>query len=149
MFQTILTRITLACTLAITPLAHAANPVIDVYKTSTCGCCKAWVEHLKTSGFTVHTHDVEAPEVMRAKFGIPDQYGSCHTGIVKGYAVEGHVPAEAIKRLLKQKPKASGLAVPGMPMGSPGMEGSHKQAYDVLLVSKTGKATVFQHYKGD
>ncbi len=149
MFKRVATRLSITAALAITPLAHAANPVIDVYKTSTCGCCKAWIEHLKDNGFTVRAHDVEAPEVMRAKFGIPAKYGSCHTGVVNGYAVEGHVPADAIKRLLKQKPKASGLAVPGMPMGSPGMEGDRKDAYDVMLVSKKGTASVYQHYKGD
>lgn len=149
MFKPLLTQLALATSMVAAPLAHAANPVIDVYKTSSCGCCKAWIDHLKGNGFTVRSHDVEAPEVMRAKFGIPEQYGSCHTGLVKGYAVEGHVPADAIKQMLKQKPKAAGIAVPGMPIGSPGMEGSHKQAFDVMLVSKKGTATVFKHYKGD
>lgn len=149
MFKPSLSGLALAALLAASPLAHAAAPVIDVYKTTSCGCCKAWVEHLKQNGFTVRAHDVDVPAVMRAKFGIPEQYGSCHTGVVNGYAVEGHVPADAIKRLLKEKPKASGLAVPGMPMGSPGMEGDTKEAYNVMLISKKGKASVYQHYKGD
>jgi hypothetical protein len=149
MLKSLLSAAAVSAALLLSQAAAAAAPVINVYKTATCGCCKAWVEHLQHNGFTVHAHDVEAPAVMRAKFGIPEQYGSCHTGIVNGYAVEGHVPAAVIKRLLKEKPKASGLAVPGMPMGSPGMEGDHSEAYDVMLISKKGKATVYQHVKAN
>lgn len=138
-------RMALAAALSVAPLAYAAGPVIQVYKTASCGCCSAWVDHLKENGFKVETHNVEDPGAVRAKFGIGEQYGSCHTGVVKGYAIEGHVPASSIKKLLKEKPKASGLAVPGMPMGSPGMEGSRKDAYEVLLV-KDGKARTYTRH---
>ncbi len=146
MLKVFVARIAVAGALSISPLAYAAAPVIDVYKTASCGCCSAWVEHLKTGGFKVHAHNVEQPGAIRAKFGIGEQYGSCHTGVVNGYAIEGHVPAQSIKKLLKEKPKANGLAVPGMPMGSPGMEGQRKDAYEVLLVAKDGKATTFTRH---
>jgi hypothetical protein len=128
------------------PLAAlAAAPVIEVYKSASCGCCGGWVKHLEQNGFTVKAHNVDNPSDYRQKFGIPAQLGSCHTARVAGYALEGHVPASDIKRLLATRPKATGLAVPGMPMGSPGMEGADKDAYDVLLV-KDGKTTVYKHY---
>jgi hypothetical protein len=128
------------------PLAAlAAAPVIEVYKSASCGCCGGWVKHLEANGFTVKAHNVDNPSDYRQKFGIPAQLGSCHTAKVAGYALEGHVPASDIKRLLATRPKATGLAVPGMPMGSPGMEGADKDAYDVLLV-KDGKTTVYKHY---
>lgn len=131
-----------------TPLvALAANPVIAVYKTAQCGCCQAWVEHLKANGFTVDAINVDDPGEYREKGGIPGHLGSCHTGMVNGYAIEGHVPASDIKRLLAQKPKARGLAVPGMPLGSPGMEmGSRKDPFDVLLVGAGGRTTVFKRH---
>lgn len=127
----------------------AATPVIDVYKSATCGCCEAWVKHLRDGGFTVRAHDVPEPGAYRAKFGVPDALGSCHTGIVDGYALEGHVPVTDIKRLLAEKPKARGLAVPGMPLGSPGMEvPGRSDAYDVLLIGTDGGHTVYRHVKG-
>lgn len=149
MLKTLLVRITAVGVLIAAPLAYAASPVINVYKTSTCGCCSAWIDHLKGNGFKVIAHDVEDPGSIRAKFGIAEKYGSCHTGIVNGYAIEGHVPADTIKKLLKEKPKARGLAAPGMPMGSPGMEGHGKEAFDVLLVDKKGKVSTFTSHKGD
>ncbi len=149
MLKVLAARLAAAAALSAAPLAYAAAPVIDVYKTASCGCCTAWVDHLKSNGFKVHAHNVEDPGAIRAKFGIGEQYGSCHTGVVKGYAIEGHVPAQSIKKLLKEKPKANGLAVPGMPMGSPGMEGHRKDAYDVLLIGKDGKASTFSSHKGD
>ena len=127
--------------------AGAAQPVIEVYKTATCGCCKEWVRHLEANGFTVKARDVDNPSDYREKFGIPAQYGSCHTGHVNGYAIEGHVPAADIKRLLADKPKARGLAVPAMPMGSPGMEGPRKDPFDVLLVKDGGKTAVYKRYE--
>jgi hypothetical protein len=123
-------------------------PVIDVYKSANCGCCGAWVEHLQKSGFTVRAHNVANAPAYRAKFGIPEQLGSCHTGMVDGYALEGHVPARDIKRLLAQRPKAVGLAVPGMPQGSPGMEAAQSDPYDVVLVQRDGRHSVYQHYNG-
>jgi hypothetical protein len=127
----------------------AAAPVVDVYKSASCGCCTAWIEHLQKNGFTVRAHDVANAPAYRAKFGIPDELGSCHTGMVDGYALEGHVPAREIKRLLAQRTKAIGLAVPGMPQGSPGMETGRSDPYDVVLVQANGRHLVYQHYNGD
>lgn len=132
--------------LALPLLASAAAPVIEVYKTPTCGCCKEWMKHLQANGFQVKAHDVDNTAPYRAKAGIPEHLGSCHTAKVGGYAIEGHVPAGDIKRLLDSRQKAIGLTAPGMPMGSPGMEGPHKDQYDVLLVKEGGKTTVFQRH---
>jgi hypothetical protein len=140
-------RFLFAAALALPLASQAAGPVIDVYKTATCGCCHKWVDHLRANGFTVNAHDVADPGEFRAKVGIPALYGSCHTAMVKGYAVEGHVPAFAIRQLLAEKPKAAGLAVPGMPAGSPGMEGAYSEPYDVLLVKRDGSSTVYKHVK--
>lgn len=126
--------------------AFAAAPVIDVWKSPSCGCCKGWIEHLEAAGFVVRAHDT-GNTAVRARLGIPARLGSCHTGQVGGYAVEGHVPARDIRRLLAEKPKAVGLVVPGMPVGSPGMEdGSRRDAYDVLLVRADGTTAVFASY---
>ncbi|VXB75501.1 DUF411 domain-containing protein [Massilia sp. 9I] len=141
-----LTQAASAVLLALPLAASAAQPVIEVYKSATCGCCKEWVKHLEANGFTVKTQDVPNTSDYREKFGIPNEYGSCHTGRVNGYAIEGHVPASDIKRLLATKPKARGLAVPGMPMGSPGMEGPRKDPYEVLLVQDGGKTSVYKRY---
>lgn len=146
MIRRILSQAFLASTLGIPALAIAATPVIDVYKSASCGCCGEWVKHLKANGFKVHTHNVANPSDYREKGGIPNELGSCHTGMVRGYAIEGHVPASDIKRLLAEKPKAKGLAVPGMPLGSPGMEGPRKDPYDVLLVQANKRTSVYKHY---
>lgn len=119
--------------------AHAAGTVVEVYKSATCGCCTEWINHLRANGFDVKAHDVEDPAAHRAKHGVPDALGSCHTAVVNGYAIEGHVPASEIKRLLAERPNARGLAVPGMPLGSPGMEGPRADPYAVLLIGKDGK----------
>lgn len=121
----------------------AAGPEITVYKSPTCGCCSKWVDHLKAGGFSVRSHDVPDVGPIKRKHGIPDRLSSCHTGLVGGYAVEGHVPADVIRKLLKERPRAVGLAVPGMPMGSPGMEGPHRDRYDVLLVLPGGATRVY------
>lgn len=142
-------RAIIAGALAMPLLASAAGPVIEVYKSAYCGCCSGWVEHLKSNGLDVRVIDVDSPSDYREKFGMPKKYGSCHTAKVQGYAIEGHVPAAEIKRLLAEKPKAVGLAVPGMPMGSPGMEGSRKDPYDVLLVQANGRTSTYQHYNGN
>lgn len=123
-----------------------ALPVVEVYKSAQCGCCKAWADHLKKSGFAVVLHDVDDVTAMRKKLGMPNQFGSCHTARVGQYLVEGHVPATDIKQLLKEHPKSIGLAVPSMPPGSPGMEGDRRVPYDTLLVSTDGTATVFAHH---
>ncbi|MDX3907107.1 MAG: DUF411 domain-containing protein [Pigmentiphaga sp.] len=125
-----------------------ALPRITVYKTEFCGCCKAWISHLEQAGFPVEAINVADTSSWRAKLRMPDTYGSCHTAIVDGYAVEGHVPAADIKRLLVERPRAIGLAVPGMPVGSPGMEaGGHKDPYDVLLVTADGRSSVYRAYR--
>ncbi|HZW20653.1 DUF411 domain-containing protein [Noviherbaspirillum sp.] len=128
------------------PGAKGALPVIEVYKSESCGCCHLWVDHLRANGFTVKATDVPDPSAYRKKHGVPEALGSCHTGVVAGYALEGHVPAAEVKRLLAERPKARGLAVPGMPMGSPGMEGSRKDSYDVLLIEADGRSRVYRHY---
>lgn len=123
---------------------------VDVKKTATCGCCQAWVNHLKQSGFNVTTEDVAYGALARFKRrnGVGAEHQSCHTARVSGYTIEGHVPAEDIARLLKQRPDAIGLSVPGMPIGSPGMEaGTERDAYNVLLLKKDGNAEVFVSYK--
>lgn len=124
----------------------AASPVVEVYKSESCGCCSEWVKHLQANGLTVKAQNVANPSDYREKFGIPQDLGSCHTGLVGGYALEGHVPAAEINRLLAEKPNAKGLAVPAMPLGSPGMEGPRKDPYDVLLVQANGRYTVYKHY---
>lgn len=146
MISKILSRAVLAGALGFPLVASAALPIIEVYKSAQCGCCSEWVKHLQANGFTVKSVNVENPSDYREKAGIPDQLGSCHTGLVKGYAIEGHVPAADIKRLLAEKPKARGLAVPAMPLGSPGMEGPRKDPYDVLLIGASGSVTVYKHY---
>src|SRR5262245_36105204 len=106
---------------------------IEIFKTSTCGCCSKWVEHLKANGFNPIVTDVPSTAEYRKKFNVPDRLQSCHTARVSGYAIEGHVPAADIQRLLKERQKVIGLAVPGMPIGSPGMEqGARRDAYSVI-----------------
>lgn len=132
--------------LSVSTAALAQQPVVEVYKSATCGCCTDWIKHLQQNGFTVKAHDVGDASAYRAKFGVPDQLGSCHTATVGGYAIEGHVPAREIKRLLLEKPKAKGLAVPAMPRGSPGMEGPRSDPYEVLLFQANGKYAVYRKY---
>ncbi|TCS33094.1 hypothetical protein EDC30_11835 [Paucimonas lemoignei] len=149
MKRRILMQAVLAGVLSLHLGAQAAGPVVEVYKSAYCGCCTAWVDHLKDNGFDVKVKNVESPSDFREKFGIPQDLGSCHTAKVQGYAIEGHVPAADIKRLLAEKPKAVGLAVPSMPMGSPGMEGPRKDAYDVFLVQANGRTSTYKHYNGN
>ena len=128
-------------------IARSDPSQITVWKTASCGCCKAWVAHLRKNGFKVVTNDVEQTAPFRQKLGLPEKFGSCHTASLAGYVLEGHVPAKEIRRLLREKPTAIGLAVPGMPVGSPGMEmGSTRDAYDVLLVHANGSSRVYQSY---
>ena len=130
-----------------TALAQAT--LVQVWKDPNCGCCQLWVEHLQASGFKVEVRDV-GNTAARKRLGMPEQLGSCHTASVGGYVIEGHVPAADIHRLLKERPVALGLSVPGMPIGSPGMDGpeykGRKDAYDVLLVQKDGSSRVYQSY---
>jgi hypothetical protein len=124
----------------------APPPVaITVYKTPQCGCCRTWVDHLRKNGFEVTTHDVDDISAVKTKLGVPSDLGSCHTALTGSYVVEGHVPAADIQKLLATKPKVAGVAVPGMPVGSPGMEmpGRPAARYDVIAFGKDGKRTVF------
>lgn len=124
-------------------LPASAADAVDVYKSPYCGCCEKWVEHLQQAGFAVRTHDVNDVPAARQRLGMPERLGSCHTAKVAGYVVEGHVPAADIQRLLKEKPKAIGLAVPSMPPGSPGMESPKPVPYNTLLVQAGGATTIF------
>jgi hypothetical protein len=121
------------------------RPRMTVYKSPSCGCCGAWVKHVKASGFDVEEINVEDVTPQKRKYGITDDLASCHTAIVGAYAFEGHVPADLIKRFLNKPPKnARGLAAPGMPIGSPGMEvGGRKDAYDVVLFNRDGSRSVY------
>ena len=133
---------------AAAPVAQAALPTMTVYKSPTCGCCKNWIEHVKASGFAVEVHDLDDLGEIKDEAGVPDRARSCHTAVVDGYAIEGHVPAETIKRLLKERPKVAGLAVPGMPVGSPGMEvpGQASDKYDVMAFDRSGALTVYESH---
>lgn len=126
-----------------TRLALEDAPTITVYKTPTCGCCTSWVEHLREHGFEVETHDMANLTPVKQRLGITRSLESCHTAEVDGYIVEGHVPADLIERMLRDRPRIAGLAVPGMPMGSPGMEGSYSENYDVLAFDRDGKTAVY------
>lgn len=119
------------------------GPEIVVYKDPSCGCCAKWVEHMREHGFTTSVRDVADLPRIKARYKVPRAFESCHTAVVQGYVVEGHVPADVVLKFLAEKPKVTGLAVPGMPIGSPGMEGSPKQAYEVLTFDTAGKTTVY------
>ena len=129
-----------------------AKPQVEVWKSPTCGCCHDWISHMEANGFQLHVRDVSevAKAAQRRSLGMPQALGSCHTAVVGGYVLEGHVPAREIRRLLKERPKALGLAVPGMPIGSPGMDGpaygGRKDPYAVLLVQRDGSTSTYQAY---
>ncbi|MBD3812651.1 MAG: DUF411 domain-containing protein [Betaproteobacteria bacterium] len=136
-------------------LAALANPafagqsasIVDVYKSPTCGCCVQWVNHMKANGFTLNVHDTENVAFHKQRLGVPYGYGSCHTAVVNGYLVEGHVPAREVQRLLRERPDARGLAVPAMPSGAPGMaQGERIGNFDVLLVRKDGSTRTYARY---
>lgn len=135
------------------PGARAAAPTatpLEVWKDPNCGCCADWITHMRAHGFTATVHD-SGNTAMRKRLGIALKYGSCHTALVGGYAIEGHVPAREVQRLLRERPKALGLAVPGMPVGSPGMDGEaygdRRDPYDVLLLAADGSASVYHAYR--
>lgn len=144
----------LALALALLPAAQAqaqATP-IEVRKTNGCGCCLAWMEHLEENGFAPTGQDMFAGLLVRFKLdnGVPQRMVSCHTALVDGYVIEGHVPASDIRRLLAERPDAVGLAVPEMPLGSPGMDqGRWREAYDVFLIRNDGSTEVFASYEGN
>jgi hypothetical protein len=123
-------------------MANAADTIV-VYKTPTCGCCSDWVDHAREHGFTVVAYDLNDLTAVKQQLGVPAGRVSCHTSVVRGYTVEGHVPADLIQKMLAERPRVRGLTVPGMPMGSPGMEGPWKDEYDVLAFDDDGNITVY------
>ena len=118
---------------------------IKVYKTPSCGCCKGWVQHLRDNGFQVETMDMPDLSAVKQKYGVKPALQACHTATVNGYVIEGHVPADVILKLLKEHPAVTGVAVPGMPSGSPGMEGGPKEHFDVLSFDRAGHTKVYAH----
>jgi hypothetical protein len=128
-------------------LSTAANAAqLTVMKSPYCGCCAKWIEHVEKHGFTVKVVETEDMTAVKKRLGVPDRLASCHTTMADGYFIEGHVPAADIKRLLAQKPKATGIAVPGMPAGSPGMEAAGKEPYATVLVRPDGTTSVFARH---
>ncbi|MEO7999146.1 MAG: DUF411 domain-containing protein [Gemmatimonadaceae bacterium] len=123
--------------------ARSAAVAVTVYKDPSCGCCKEWVKHMQKAGFTVTATDTADMNAIKAKYGVPSALQSCHTAVVGDYVVEGHAPADVVQKMLLEKPNARGIAVPGMPQGSPGMEGPTKDKYNVMLFDRLGKATVY------
>ena len=121
---------------------------VTVYKSPACGCCRGWVEHMRRAGFTVKAQDVEDIQVVKTTYGLPLKLASCHTSLAGGYVLEGHIPAEVVERVLRERPKVAGLAVPGMPVGSPGMEipGTEPEEYEVVLFGRERRT--YARFKG-
>lgn len=124
----------------------AAQEEVEVWKSPSCGCCAGWVRHMQSAGFSVKVHDVDDVQPMKEMAGVPDQYASCHTARVGGYAIEGHVPASDVRRLLAERPKARGLSVPGMPADAPGMDMRSGEPYAVVLFGAEGGDRVYARY---
>jgi len=135
---------------ALPALANTQKITVDVWKDPNCGCCQDWIDYLEGEGYAVRVFN-QGNQAARQRLGLPERYGSCHTALVGGYVVEGHVPAADIRRLLKEKPKALGIAAPGMPVGAPGMDGpaygGRRDPYDVLLVQADGRARIYLSYR--
>ena len=125
------------------PRAQRTAPTVTVYKSPTCGCCTKWVDHMRANGFDVTATNVEDMAAVKQKYGVPDKAGSCHTSLVGGYVIEGHVPADVVKRLLAERPKVVGLAVPGMPASAPGMD-IPGQPYTIVGFDRAGTLTVYE-----
>ena len=142
-FAVAATVLAIGVTAGVLVTAQSAAPTIVVYKTPTCGCCTKWVEHLQANGFTVMAQNRDDLSPIRAQHGVPQKVLSCHTALVGSYVVEGHVPAADVHKLLKEKPAVKGIAVPGMPLGSPGMESPTPQRYDTLAFTADGRTSVF------
>ena len=124
----------------------AGAPLLRVYRSPLCGCCGAWVEHMRAAGSATQVTNLDDLAPVKARLGVPADLEACHTGLIDGYVVEGHVPAADVRRLLALRPRATGLAVPGMPVGSPGMEqGARRDAYDVLLFAPAGRQVFARH----
>ncbi|MBF0622366.1 MAG: DUF411 domain-containing protein [Magnetococcales bacterium] len=128
--------------------AHAEEQKMVVYKSPSCGCCGGWVEHLQANGFSVSVRNLEDVTPLKERLGVPDRLQSCHTGVIGDYLVEGHVPAADIKRLLRENPDVHGIAVPGMPIGAPGMEmpGEPADAYASITFNKNGPVGIFEQH---
>lgn len=144
-------RTMLGLVLSALPAAACAKPAkaaqLTIYKSPYCGCCGAWVEHVRANGFDPVVRDMEDVTPIAAKAGVPDEARSCHTALIDGYFVEGHVPASDIRKLLRERPNARGIAVPGMPIGSPGMEqGGQRDPYDTLLITGNGSSKIFMKH---
>jgi len=145
-FRTTLTALITLSLMAVSSPSQQENGRITVYKDRSCSCCKNWVAHLQANGFKVDVHEVDGTGPYQEKYHVPANMVSCHTAVVDGYTIEGHVPAREIKKLLEERPKILGLSVPGMPIGSPGMEGPRSQPYSVLAFAVSGQVTVFASY---
>jgi hypothetical protein len=124
----------------------ASTTEVVVYKKASCTCCSKWIDHLRANGFTVSARNEPDLTALKAKHGVEPRFASCHTAVVGDYVVEGHVPAEDIWRLLRERPAVAGIAVPGMPLGSPGMEVGRSQPYDVLTFDQEGDTAVYSHH---
>jgi hypothetical protein len=129
-------------------LSAAAQPVVTVHRDPNCGCCLGWVQHLQKAGFPTKVLDSTDLDAVKTRLGVPDDLAACHTAEVSSYVIEGHVPAVALKRLLAEKPEAIGLAVPGMPIGSPGMEGGSPEKYEVVLFGPSGRRSYMRFLGG-
>ncbi len=143
MKRTIPTLVLAAALSLAAPAAWADNAKAVVYKSPTCGCCTKWIDHLEENGIDVESRDVRDVSPIKRANGVPPGMTACHTALAGGYFIEGHVPAEDVKRLLKERPEIAGLTVPGMPIGSPGMEGPHPERYRVFAVGRDGKLSTF------
>jgi hypothetical protein len=128
----------------LSPAAMAADtPMMEVWRSRSCGCCKVWIRHVEDAGFLVRDNVVDDVEPKKRELKVPAELSSCHTAVVGGYVIEGHVPAADIVRLLKERPQIQGIYVPGMPIGSPGMEGPNAKPYQVLALDEKGRPSVF------
>lgn len=143
--QRIVTALWAAALLVVGTPALATE--ITVYKSATCGCCSKWVRYLEAHGFTVKAYDVQSVYSYKERYGVPEHAAACHTAVVEGYVLEGHVSAADIERLLRERPAIKGLAVPGMPAGSPGMEDGEKESYEVLSLEADGTTKVYQRHE--
>lgn len=139
----------MAGSLVLIPAFAQGRPKVVVTKDPNCGCCGGWIEHLRRNGYRVDVIEANDLRPLKMRLGVPPKLYSCHTAELEGYVLEGHVPAHAIERLLAERPKALGLSVPGMPIGSPGMEGGTPETYEVLLFDRGGLRSVFGRYRED
>lgn len=133
----------LAASILLTITTYAAAQEIEVYKRPTCSCCAKWIEHLQANGFTPKVYETPKLDPINDKFNVPQKLRSCHTALIDGYVIEGHVPADLIRKIIKERPDAIGLTVPSMAPGSPGMEGAFKTSYSVLLMKRDGGTSLY------